>query len=103
MGSVTKYRLPKREKDERPKIIKAYEDRGWVVLDLGSQGRVTRQTPGVPDFLVFTGPTMFWHESKAKTGRQSEAQRDFQFRCERAGIVYVLGGEREAFDHARSH
>jgi hypothetical protein len=83
------------EKEVQKRINQRLRQLGIAVYWM-SQARETGQTSGVPDILAFDPIRgMFWVECKAKGGRQSEAQREFQQRCEWAGIPYVIGGLQE--------
>ena len=65
-----------------------------------SQPRASKQTPGLSDLLCFCPVRgLFFVETKAAGGVQSEAQQKFQGRCRIAGVPYILGGltEVEAF------
>ena len=44
---------------------------------------------GFPDLTAFT-PGLVFIEVKSSTGKMSEAQKDFQELCEKAGIKYIL-------------
>lgn len=58
----------------------------------GASGQlVTYNFPGCPDVSGFLrGGRAFFIEVKSATGKQSQAQKDFQAICERFGAVYVL-------------
>lgn len=85
------------EKHIQNEIIKLYKAFGCVVYSL-SQARASKQSPGLPDICCFyEGPDFttsfsFWHEVKTPGGKSSEAQLEFQIRCKRTGVDYVLGG-----------
>lgn len=66
-----------------------------------SQGRSTRQSPGLADCYVFPpgGRAPFWYEAKTKTGVHSGKQQEFQRRCAEGGVAYVLGGVAEVSTH----
>ena len=68
-----------------------------------SQARKTRQTPGVPDLIVFNSRAgrMWFFECKAEGARPSPAQVYFAELCETAGIDYVIGGTFAAINHLR--
>lgn len=91
-----------RESQVQRDVKRAYEKAGCFVA-VFSQGRKTRQTPGIPDLLIFV-PGRFlpwWHETKAPGGKQSPAQVTWQARCETVGMSYVLGGLPEALAHLK--
>ena len=93
------------EKETQAAVKKVYRDVGGFVYDL-SQPRATKQTPGVPDLIVFLTwrgkGYMFFHEVKTAAGRQSSPQKAFQDSCGRAGETYLLGGVPEGIDHLRT-
>lgn len=83
--------------------IKAlYERFGCHVTVLSQRRRFgargTGQKAGIPDLFIMAPRNggCWWHETKTADGKQSEAQRDFELRCDDAGVTYVLGGWREA-------
>ena len=59
-----------------------------------SQSRKTRQTPGVPDLIVFGPPGHPFHaywETKSGRGKLEEAQRKFALHCQRTNTEYQCG------------
>ena len=77
---------------------RVFADAGCEVYWL-SQSRRTRQTPGLPDLLVFGPPGEPFHlawETKAGRGGPSEAQRKFALHCHRTGFPYRIGNARMA-------
>ena len=46
--------------------------------------------PGQPDIFLILNGRFIGVEVKTKTGRQSEAQKNWQRNCERAGGIYIL-------------
>lgn len=46
--------------------------------------------PGQPDIFLILNGRFVGVEVKTKTGRQSEAQKNWQRNCERAGGIYIL-------------
>ena len=62
----------------------------------------TRQTPGIPDLLVFgIGPELpvFFIEGKGPKGKLRPSQIIFQGECERMEIPYLVAWDvREVFD-----
>ena len=44
---------------------------------------------GFPDLTCFT-PELVFIEVKSKTGKQSEAQKEFEYLCQNSGIKYIL-------------
>lgn len=73
---------------------------GWLVYSL-PQGRVTRQTPGLPDLWAMhpAGRPPFWVELKTPTGIPSREQVKFAGLCQMAGTGYVIGGTVAVRDH----
>jgi len=68
----------------------------WNVVRF-SQPRHTMQSSGIPDrkyYNVASGVT-FWFECKKPGGKQSNAQKQFQWIAEKCGERYVLGGVDE--------
>lgn len=69
----------------------------------------TRQTPGIPDLLVFlptrgAEPTlMLWHEVKAGSGRLSADQQKFRSWCQAAHVEHVTGGLDAAIAYLVGH
>lgn len=94
---VDRFKLSRRVKevDVQRAVIRAYEEEAWIVYVL-SQRRATQQTPGLPDLLIFTETSAFFHETKTPTGEQRFAQKLFEKTCYEREINYVKGGEREA-------
>jgi len=45
---------------------------------------------GVSDLVIFLGSETIYMEVKTPTGRQSDAQKRFQKRCEESGRRYVV-------------
>jgi len=82
-----------RETEVQADVVRAYERAGCRVVSF-SQGRRTRQTPGIPDLRIYCARirAAWWHEVKAGDGQQRPAQRVFQQMAESCGEVYVLGG-----------
>ena len=76
---------------------------GCHIADL-SQRRPSHVAPGLPDAYIWPpfGKPAFWYEAKAPGGKQRPEQRQFQERCERAGVGYVLGGQRDVEAHLRT-
>lgn len=62
----------------------------------------TRQTPGIPDLLVFgIGPELpfFFIEVKGPKGKLRDSQIAFQAECERMDVPYLVAWDvREVFD-----
>jgi hypothetical protein len=68
----------------------------------------TRQTPGIPDLLVFntTGSAVpfFFIEVKGPRGKLRESQILFQSECERTDMPYLVAHDvRDVFDFLESH
>jgi hypothetical protein len=65
-------------------------------------GGGTRQTPGIPDLLVFgIGPELpfFFIEVKGPKGKLRDSQIAFQAECKRMGVPYLVAWDvREVFD-----
>lgn len=77
------------------------ESLGFVVYDL-SQGRKTRQTPGLADLFVVGHGVTVWGEMKTRTGVQSEAQASFERNVVANGGTYLIWRhESEAVEWAR--
>ncbi len=93
--------LAPRETEVQTQVRRIYEALGCVVYSF-SQGRRTRQTPGIPDLLVFCARKRlaFFHEVKTDDGKQSPEQREFQRVCQLVRLEYVLGGVQAAYDTA---
>jgi len=85
------------EKQIQATIVRLYREFGCKVYIL-SQARASKQTPGLPDLLIFYRVVAWWHEVKTPTGKQSADQRDFMANCKNTGVYYVLGGVRAAED-----
>lgn len=66
---------------------------GFDVVKL-SQKRRSKVHEGLPDrrYYHVRRRLFCWWEAKAAWGRQSPAQRDFQWLCDATGDPYVLGG-----------
>lgn len=66
----------------------------------------TRQTPGIPDLLVFgIGPELpfFFCEVKGPKGTLRDSQLAFQAECERMDVPYLVAWDvREVFDFLES-
>ena len=45
---------------------------------------------GIPDRLAIKEGVTYYIEIKSATGRQSEYQKEFQKKCEKAGGLYIL-------------
>ena len=63
----------------------------------------TRQTPGIPDLLVFnhsdSAVPFFFIEVKAPGGKLRESQEVFQAECERTNIPYIVAYDvRDVYD-----
>lgn len=53
-------------------------------------------TKGVPDLICICQKRgLFFVECKREGGIQTPEQKDFQERCEKAGVPYILGGTEE--------
>lgn len=66
----------------------------------------TRQTPGIPDLLVFgaTHPRFFFIEVKREGGKLRDSQVGFQAECEKAGVLYLVAYDvRDVFDFLVAH
>lgn len=69
----------------------------------------TRQTPGIPDLLVFLPPrgdqpsVQLWHEVKAGRGRLSPEQQKFRSWCQAAHVEHVTGGVDDAITYLVGH
>lgn len=91
------------EKEIQREVVKTYAGFGCKVYNL-SQPRATKQTPGLPDLWVVClssgwsrqGKIAWWHETKTPTGKQSEAQREFQRECKSCRVGFVVGGVKAA-------
>ena len=66
----------------------------------------TRQTPGIPDLIVF-GPEecpFFFIEVKREGGKLRDSQVGFQAECEKAGVLYLVAYDvRDVFDFLVAH
>lgn len=88
-----------RESDVQKSVVAFLRRVGCGVYVL-SQGRKTRQTPGLPDLFAFPlVGNAFAFESKTVSGKQSPEQEAFEAHCQRCGLDYVKGGIREAVDY----
>lgn len=92
--------MPQPETIEQGKVRRFYTAVGCNVYVLSRKGRFGPRgsgiTPGVPDLYVIHAQVGgFWHETKAGW-KQTDKQQQFQLRCERAGVSYVLGGVEAA-------
>lgn len=84
MGSL------ERESDVQYGCRRLLEATGWWTYSL-SQGRVTRQSAGLPDLLCLRPQTgIVLLEVKAPHGNQSTAQVRFEERCVAAKVPYVI-------------
>ena len=90
-----------RERDVQRDVVAFYRKLGCFVYVL-SQGRPTRQTPGLPDLYVQTHTSAWWHESKTPAGKLRAAQVDFADREMRAGGDVVVGGLSAAQTYAKA-
>lgn len=85
------------EKQIQAAIVEAVETLGGSVYDL-SQDRATRQTPGLPDLLVWYRTSWTWAEVKRPAGQLSPAQETFRDRCLAAGAPWACWrSEADAF------
>lgn len=83
-------------------IRRALEALGFTVYDL-SQGRPTRQTPGLADLYVVGQGRCAWVEVKRPGGRQSAGQRSFEEDVlANGGEYHVMCHESEAIAWAES-
>ena len=66
-------------------------------VEVFSENRATRNTPGVPDVYAFlpNGRGTVWWETKVPGGVMRPAQLDFERRCLMCGQPYVRGGLAE--------
>ena len=67
----------------------------------------TRQTPGIPDLLVFNAAKsrvpFFFVEVKGPKGKLRESQVEFQVECERTGVPYLVAHDvRDVYDFLES-
>lgn len=83
--------------EEQAAVRDLYERVGCRVFATSERRKVDAD-PGIADLIVLCPRrrSMWFHESKAGTGRQSDAQRKFQLAVEKCAIAYVLGGETAA-------
>lgn len=66
-----------RPEDERQHaIVQTLRTLGYHVSDM-SQGRPTRQTPGIPDLFVMGHRRMVWMEVKTDKGKLSDHQMEW--------------------------
>lgn len=91
---------------EQTGIINLIRSLGGKHYTLGTRRRKgdhqgTMQTPGIGDVYGFLPPprtrpndpwSAFWVECKAPGGRMSEAQKEFQAYCGKAGVHHIVGG-----------
>ena len=89
-GTVT------REREIRAEGVKLLRALGCRV-EVFSENRATRNTPGVPDVYAFlpNGRGTVWWEAKVPGGRISYDQYDFEAACLMCGQPYVRGGLAE--------
>jgi hypothetical protein len=92
------------EKAEQAAIVQLLRSLGAAVYVLGTRRPRgdypgTRQTPGLPDLLVFlpagrisSRSELLWIEVKTHQGRLSPAQREFARHCAFAGVYHLIGG-----------
>ena len=85
-----------REREIRAEGVKLLRALGCRV-EVFSENRATRNTPGVPDVYAFLpqGRGTFWWEAKATGGTISDGQVEFERRCLMCGQPYVRGGLAE--------
>lgn len=110
MKSQTKVKPPL-ESREDSYIRKLYRTCGCTVISF-SQPRRTKQTPGIPDLLVFEPKSgaWWWHEVKRQTGPrfvrvksgQSPMQVIFQNLVESFGQTYLIGARDVAEEKLRA-
>lgn len=91
--------------EKQRQCYRVFAKAGCEVWWLSQPGKV-KQTPGLPDLLIFGPPGAPFHaywETKAGRGRLSGAQRRFALHCQRTNVLFGSGGERaaRAFLHAR--
>lgn len=100
--AMRKPRIP--EKAEQAAIVQLLESLGAKVYVIGTKRRKndyqgTMQTPGIPDLYVSL-PVQgtqtrclidLWVEVKAKGGKPSPEQIEFQERCSDADVRHVMG------------
>ena len=87
-----------RERDVQADVVALYKSIGAHVYSTSvyRPGGAKIQA-GIPDLIVLHPRLGVWfHEVKAKTGKQSDGQVLFQTRCAQANVVYVCGGVAEA-------
>jgi len=89
------------ERDVQRDVVAFYRTIGCSVY-VFSQGRKTRQTPGIPDLYVQYKGKRWWHESKTEAGRLSAAQVEFAGRELDAGGDVIVGGLKAAQTYTRA-
>ncbi len=92
-----------RETEVQSAVRSIYEALGCIVYTLADyRTGYKRVSRGVPDLLVFCERKRlaFFQEVKTDDGKQSPEQREFQRRCQRTRMEYVLGGVQAAYDTA---
>ena len=82
-----------RESEVKQEITALLKRIGWQVWST-SDGRKSRNTPGLPDMwcMASNGRPPFWVEVKSETGKPSPEQESFAALCHHAGTGYVMGG-----------
>ena len=85
-----------REREIRAEGVKLLRALGCRV-EVFSENRATRNTPGVPDVYAFlpNGRGTVWWESKRPGGITGPDQRGFEAWCYMCGQPYVRGGVPE--------
>ncbi len=91
------------EKSVQGDVVNLYKGVGCKVWDTSQPFRAAI-TRGLPDLVVFLSrkQTMWWHETKAEDGKQSEEQAGFENLCELTHQTYLLGGVDVAIAHLKS-
>jgi hypothetical protein len=83
----------RQEKLIQAECRRTYIAYGCMVYNL-SQVRASKQSPGLPDMIVFhrRARVGWMHETKTRNGVQSPAQKYFEDCAALAGWQYVIGG-----------
>jgi hypothetical protein len=81
------------EKAIQAECVKLFKAYGCTVYE-NSQKRAAKVTPGIPDLWVVSrrAGRAFWFETKTPSGKQSDAQTEFELDCLATNTRYVLGG-----------
>lgn len=90
-----------REAEVKAEVTAFLKRIGWKTWST-SDGRVSRNTPGLPDLWAMHAHWgTFWCEVKSETGKPSPEQLEFAKLCRSGEVGYVMGGIVQVQEHLR--